>query len=120
MKTTAVKGKYYPKNKSKTPHTSCIYRSLWERRFMIYCDKSPHVHYWINEPFAIPYITNNKSRNYYPDFLVRLDDGRTKLIEIKPSYQKSWQQNRDKWYYAEEYCKKNHITFQVLTETELF
>ena len=87
---------------------------------MIYCDKSPHVEYWINEPFAIPYIHQDKPRNYYPDFLVRLDDGRTKLIEIKPSYQKSWQQNRDKWSYAKNYCKENNITFQVLTEKELF
>jgi hypothetical protein len=119
MKTNAVKGKYKPKNRNKTPHTSVVYRSLWERRFMRYCDLSPNILYWENEPFSIPY-QHDKQRNYYPDFLVTLADNTKLLIEIKPEYQTRWKKNKDKWKAAREYCKENDLIFKVLTENELF
>ena len=37
MKNVAVKGKYIPKNKAKfLSKRTPVYRSMWERRFMIY------------------------------------------------------------------------------------
>ena len=44
----AYKGKYKPKNRSKYKGdpTKIVYRSLWERRFMVYCDENPNVIKW--------------------------------------------------------------------------
>ena len=58
MKSTAVKGKYQPKNKQKfLGKRAPVYRSMWERRFMIYCDKSESIFEWDSESIHIPYIS---------------------------------------------------------------
>ena len=53
----AYKGKYKPKNRSKYKGdpTKIIYRSLWERRFMVYCDENPSIIKWASEEVVIPY-----------------------------------------------------------------
>ena len=50
-------GKYRPKNptKYKGDPTNVIYRSLWERKFMMYCDTNDKILEWGSEEFAIPY-----------------------------------------------------------------
>ena len=60
----SYKGKYqpsYPK-KYKGDPTNIVYRSLWERKFMVYCDKNENIIEWQSEEFCIPYrspIDNN-------------------------------------------------------------
>ena len=126
MKNTAIKGKYIPRNKSKFNKSSAVYRSMWERRFMIYCDRSDNVLEWNSESIHIPYVSPKDDRlhNYYPDFYVKYKDvnGNTveKIIEIKPQWQKKWSVNKAKWKAAKEYCKEHGYKFQVLTEKELF
>ena len=41
----AYRGKYYPSfpRKYKGDPTNIIYRSLWERKFMVYCDKNTKI-----------------------------------------------------------------------------
>ena len=53
----AYKGKYKPKYRSKYKGdpTKIIYRSLWERRFMVYCDENPNIIKWASEEVIIPY-----------------------------------------------------------------
>jgi len=101
-----------------------IFRSMWERKFMLYCDKTPEVLEWSSEEIAIPYKYKDKHRNYYPDFYIKYikedDSIEESIIEIKPHYQRLYGQNKAKWRSAEEYCKENNYTFQVLTEKELF
>ena len=127
MKNVAIKGKYHPKDKQKflgkrTP----IYRSMWERRFMIYCDKSNNIIEWDSESVHIPYISpkDNKWHNYYPDFHIKYNDKHDKtiiaIIEIKPHFQKKWDVNVAKWKACQEYCDNNNYEFKVLTEKELF
>ena len=127
FKNLAVKGKFTPTNTSKfLGKKDPIYRSLWERRFMLYCDRSAAIQFWDSESFYIPYMhpKENRMRNYYPDFYVdyidKYGNPRQKLIEIKPRYQMKWQVNRAKWAAAREYCDANGMEFQVLTERELF
>ena len=73
---------------------------------------------------SIPYEFEGKRRSYYPDFLIEMVDstGETvrRLIEIKPKHQKRWKQNKAKWSSAREYCDTAGMTFQVMTEDELF
>lgn len=127
MKSVAIKGKYTPKNKHKfLGGRAPIYRSMWERRFMIYCDKSESIFVWDSESIHIPYISPKDDRwhNYYPDFYIKYKDKTdriiTAIIEIKPYYQKRWDVNIAKWKACEKYCSENDYEFKVLTEKELF
>ena len=104
MKNVAIKGKYTPQNKEKfLSKRSPVYRSLWERRFMLYCDKSVNILEWDSESIHIPYISpkDNRWHNYYPDFYIKYMDKNnvevTALIEIKPYFQKKWDVNVAKW-----------------------
>jgi hypothetical protein len=125
MKRTNVMGKFVPKNKHKFDGRSCIYRSLWERKVMLYCDRSPSVVRWSSESIAIRYwdSDSDRYRSYYPDFVIEYIDKqcrvRKKIVEVKPYYQKRWRKNKDKWKAAEEWCKHYGYDFQVITEKEI-
>ena len=125
MKRVNVMGKYKPVNSYKFYGTTAIYRSLWERKFMIYCDRSDAVINWSSESIEIPYYdpTTHKWRTYYPDFFITYVDTnsnvRKKVVEIKPHFQKTWKINKAKWKAAQEWCKTNGYEFQVLTEKEI-
>jgi len=120
-----ILGKYTPVNQDKFLGTTAIYRSLWERKFMLYCDRSDAVIRWSSESIEIPYYdpTTHKWRTYYPDFWLRYltHDGRIeeKVVEVKPYFQKTWKINQAKWKAAREWCLKNNHKFQVLTEKEI-
>ena len=126
MKRSHFKGKFTPKNPEKYSGNvkQIIYRSSWERLFMVYCDKKTEIWNWSSEEVKISYIHDNKNRTYYPDFWVDMidkDGNRVqKLIEIKPHYQRTMKVNKAKWSAAEEYCQENNMEFLVMTEKELF
>lgn len=91
----AYRGKYqpsYPK-KYKGDPTNVVYRSLWERRFMNYCDNNENVLEWGSEEIALPYRSplDNKIHRYFPDFYIKIreSDGSIQkyIIEIKPQKQ---------------------------------
>ena len=70
-----------------------IYRSLWERKFMVYCDTSDAIVEWGSEEIIIPYLSpwDGRFHRYFPDFYikVRQADGSLKkmIIEVKPKKQ---------------------------------
>lgn len=140
------KGKFQPKNPNKyigNP-TNIIYRSLWERRFMVFCDMKDTVLEWGSEEVIVPYKSpiDNRMHRYFTDFLVktRNKDGiiETRLIEIKPKKQcspptkpqrktkryleeiKTWVINESKWKAAKEYAENRGWIFQIITEDTLF
>jgi hypothetical protein len=124
MKTTAIQGRFCPANPHKyTGNVKKItYRSLWERRFMLYCDRSDQIVSWSSEELHIPYVSPKDDRwhNYYPDFLVEARDGRTIMVEIKPQFQWKWDINKAKWESARQLCKTNGWQFMVLGKKELY
>ena len=126
MKRSQFKGKFIPKNPNKYKGNvkQIVYRSSWERLFMTYCDKHPNILNWSSEEVKIPYFFENKSRTYYPDFLITMIDNNDevvdKLVEIKPHYQRNWKINKVKWKSAKEVCDKLDMEFVVLTEKEIF
>ena len=79
----SYKGVFKPSNprKYKGDHTNIIYRSLWERKFMVYCDLNENIMEWASEEFFIPYLdpTTNRVRRYFPDFFVKYQDKNGKL-----------------------------------------
>tara|TARA_B100000427_G_scaffold152710_1_gene127240 strand:- start:2876 stop:3262 length:387 start_codon:yes stop_codon:yes gene_type:complete len=88
----AYKGKYQPSHprKYKGDPTNIIFRSLWERKFMVYCDKNSNILEWNSEEIAIPYISpvDGKPHRYFPDFYMKVKEtnGQIKryVIEVKP------------------------------------
>ena len=85
-------GKYKPKNykKYKGDPTKIYYRSLWERRFMDYCDRNPKIIEWGSEEIVIPYISpvDKKPHRYFPDFYIKMVNAAGQnvrhIIEVKP------------------------------------
>jgi len=138
-------GRYIPSNtkKYKGNPTTIYYRSLWERKFMVYCDKNPRVLEWGSEELIIPYRlpTDGKIHRYFPDFYVKVKraDGKLRkmIIEVKPkkytvepkipkrktkSFVKEvyeWGKNTAKWKAAREYCRDRNMDFVILTEDHL-
>ena len=71
----AYSGKFKPVNyrKYKGDPTKIIWRSLWERKFMTYCDANPSIIEWGSEEIVIPYISpvDGKVHRYFPDFYIK-------------------------------------------------
>lgn len=134
-----AQGKYEIQNTAKYVGNGIPrYRSGWELSFMRFCDNNDHILQWASESIAIPYrnpITGKMSQ-YIPDFLVtyRTKDNtmRAELIEIKPKKQsvvESKMSSRDravvavnyaKWDQATKWCKRNGLSFRVITELDMF
>ena len=141
----SYKGRYNPVNpkKYKGNPQNIIYRSLWERKFMVYCDTNDKVLEWGSEEIIIPYISpwDGKVHRYFPDFYIKVkqSSGNIKkfIIEVKPKKQtrppkpverktKRWIKevrtfgiNEAKWKHATKWCKDNDMEFKILTEEEL-
>ena len=141
----SYKGKYYPSfpRKYKGDPTNIIYRSLWERKFMVYCDKNQNILEWASEEIAIPYRSpiDNRVHRYFPDFYMKVKETNGKIknyvIEAKPAKQTKppakpkrqtkgyireayeYARNQAKWKMAKEYCADRQWEFKVVTEKEL-
>jgi hypothetical protein len=143
MKT--YKGKFSPKNpkKYKGDPTNIIFRSLWERKLMVYLDENKAVVQWSSEEIAIPYRSplDNRIHRYFPDFYVKAVDAegnlKEMLLEVKPKKETkeptkkkrvtkqyitevtTWGKNQAKWKAAEDYCSDRGWEFKLITEKEL-
>ena len=132
-------GEFIPTNPQKLiGHARPFARLSWELTVMTLLDKHPSVIQWASESISIPYVNplTGKRTVYIPDFLVMFKDKnnkqRVELIEVKPSKEaiaenaKSKKDksalilNTAKWSAALMWCKKNGVTFRVLTEKDLY
>ena len=143
--TKTYKGKFRVDNpgKYKGDISNIVYRSLWELRFMKWCDKNQSVEEWGSETVIVPYISpiDRKAHRYFVDFYVKVRNKngalQKYLIEIKPerftkppaipkkktkrSIDEVFQYsvNDAKWKAAFEFCKDRNMTFMILTEKDL-
>ena len=141
----SYKGKYKPKHtrKYKGNPTNIIYRSLWELKFMKYCDCNSNILEWCSEEIVLPYRSpiDNRIHRYFPDFYIKVkeNNGKVKkmIIEIKPKKQcvepvpqkrktkgyifevYEYAKNQAKWKAAKNYCLDRGYEFKVITEDEL-
>jgi hypothetical protein len=123
--------------------TNIIYRSLWEKRLMVWLDKNDNVLSWGSEEVIIPYKSpvDGRIHRYFPDFIVktrtRTGQIQTKIIEVKPKKQThppavkkritkayitevaTWGINEAKWNAAKEYCLDRGWEFVIMTEDHL-
>jgi hypothetical protein len=142
----SYKGKYQPAfpKKYKGDPQNIVYRSLWERTFMKYCDTNENILEWFSEEIAVPYRSpiDNKIHRYFPDFYIKVKESngsiKKYIIEIKPKKQTvepipqkrktkgyiyevyEYAKNQAKWKAAEEWCADRGYEFKVLTEDNLF
>ena len=141
----AYSGFYKPKNtkKYRGNPTQIVYRSLWERKYMIYCDSTPSILEWGSEEVIIPYRSpiDKRVHRYYPDFYIKVREKSGKIskyiVEIKPKKQTkppygkdkrtaaykrealTFAKNRAKWDAAEDFCEDRQMKFLILTEDHL-
>ena len=140
-----MKGKFIPINpkKYKGDPTNIIYRSSWERRCMIYFDRTPNIVEWQSEEFFIPYKSpvDGKIHRYFPDFKIKVMNKHKNIdsiiVEVKPFKQTqppiiqtrktkryltevtTFLKNEAKWKAALNFCKDRKWKFQIITEKEL-
>ena len=145
MYTKTYKGRFRVLNpaKYKGDITTVIYRSLWELRFMKWCDQSPSIIEWGSETVIIPYVSpvDKKVHRYFVDFYIKVKSKNNTtekfLIEIKPEkFTKppeipkkrtkrfidevfQYGVNEAKWKAAFEFCTDRNMKFIVLTEKDL-
>lgn len=146
MATKYKQGFFKPKfpEKYKGDPTNIVYRSMWEKRVMEYCDNNLSVIKWSSEEVIIPYVSpvDNRKHRYFVDFYVEARDAqgniKTMLLEVKPKVQTqepkkkarrtkqyinevmTWGVNQAKWKAAQEYCLDRGWEFKLVTEAELF
>lgn len=98
------------------------YRSGWELQYMQFLDLDPNVLEWSYETSSIEYVSNKstgRTRKYIPDFHVKYVDGKREIIEIKPKRKLSGLLVQKKIAAAVQWCDAHHMTFRIITETEL-
>ena len=140
----AYSGLYKPINpkKYRGNPTRIVYRSLWERKFMVYCDNTPAILEWGSETVIIPcHSPDGKVRRYYPDFYIKVLEKSKRMskyiVEIKPKKQTkppydkdkrtaayrraalTYAKNRAKWNAAQDFCEDRQMKFLILTEDHL-
>jgi hypothetical protein len=145
MYTNTYKGKFRVKNSSKYKGdlNNIVYRSLWELRFMKWCDSNDSILEWGSETICIPYISpvDKRVHRYFVDFYIKVKDKtgliQKYLIEIKPErFTKpppipkrktkhfidevfQYGVNQAKWKAAFDFCEDRKIKFIILTEKDL-
>lgn len=138
-------GFFKPKNSEKYigDINNIIYRSYYELKFLRWCDSNPNILQYASEEIIIPYfdISTGKVKRYFPDFYVIMKEKNNEIkkyiIEIKPYRQtqppkkgkkssknylyeaKQYERNQCKWEAAKEFCRKNNLSFKLITEKEL-
>ena len=145
----SYKGRFKPKNyqKYKGDPTNVIYRSLLERKFMVYCDTNSSILEWSSEEIVVPYKSpiDNRWHRYFVDFYIKYKTNtgeiKSALIEIKPHIQTqppkrkdtptgkptrrflnevaTWGVNQAKWKAANEFCEDRKWEFKIITDKDL-
>lgn len=139
----AVK-KFKPKNPNKwVEPNNIILRSSWELKFAKWADNNPAVIRVCSEEIVVPYLSpvDGKMHRYFTDFAMIIERNgvhQKYLIEIKPEAQTLppkrgkrttnkyvesialYAVNQSKWAAAEEFCRRNNMKFQILTEKHLY
>ena len=63
-----------------------VYDSTWEKPVADICEKDESIQAWAKNDhlgFKVRYLWNGSSRNFVPDYLIRLKNGQTLVLEVK-------------------------------------
>jgi type III restriction enzyme len=73
-----------PTERSQISHV--VYDSTWEKPVADICEKDESIQAWAKNDhlgFKVRYLWNGSSRNFVPDYLIRLKNGQTLVLEVK-------------------------------------
>ena len=91
---------------TKKSHISHVVEdSSWEASEAFRLERNKHVLSWAKNDhlgFVTPYIFDGTIKNYYPDFLIKLDNGMMLVLEVKGI---DSQQNKTKRKYLDEWIR---------------
>jgi type III restriction enzyme len=85
-----------PTEKSQISHA--VYDSVWEKAVADICQKDPRIFAWAKNDhlnFKIRYMYRGSSRDFVPDYLMRLGNGKTLVLEVKGVDSQQNQAKRD-------------------------
>lgn len=95
-----------PCEHTKKSHISqIVVDSTWEMSEAFELDRNPEVIAWAKNDhlgFVINYVYRGVIHKYYPDFLIKLSNGKTMILEVKG---KDDQQNKTKREYLDEWIR---------------
>ncbi|NDB59521.1 head completion protein [bacterium] len=139
--TKSYKGIFKPKHPKKYvgDPNRIVYRSLLERRMMVYLDNNEHVEFWASEELPIIYRSpvDYRIHRYFPDFIFKLKSGQKFMVEVKPYKQcfppkkpkkqtkyflrehLEYLKNQAKWEAAKIYCNEHDLQFKIFTEKDI-
>ena len=63
-----------------------VYDSVWEKAVADICEKEDRITAWAKNDhlgFQVRYLYRGSSRNFVPDYLIRFDNGKTLVLEVK-------------------------------------
>lgn len=113
-------------------HDNIIYRSSYEKKFILWLEGNKNVRHWGSECMKIPYMmTDGKMHSYYPDYFVELNNGECWVVEVKPYNQtqkpvnencwaaKEYTKNICKWRATKEFCDNKGFKFKIFTERSI-
>lgn len=99
------------------------FESSLERDYSIILEFDHKVRNYLEQPIVIEYLSNEKKRRYTPDFFVREIDSKYsgKIVEVKytEELEKKKEVLEPKFTAAKEFCKKNNLEFEIISEEEI-
>ncbi len=95
-----------PRERTQRSHVNvCVFDSSWEATEAMHLDINPVVSAWVKNDhlgFEITYVFNGVVKKYRPDFLIRLTNGVTLVLEVKGQ---DTQDNRTKRQFLDEWVR---------------
>ena len=73
-----------PTTRSQISHV--VYDSAWEKVVADICEKEPEITAWAKNDhldFVVRYLWRGSSRNFLPDYLLRMANGKVLVLEVK-------------------------------------
>ncbi|MCM3410213.1 TnsA endonuclease N-terminal domain-containing protein [Metabacillus litoralis] len=95
------------------------WESTLERDFIKLLDFDPTVISFQSQPIRIDYLFQGKERKYYPDFLVKKNDYKNYIYEVKALNKTNEERNIVKFQVGRRYCLENNMKYVIVTEKDI-
>ncbi len=103
---------------------SIPYESTLERDFLLYYTLREDVLDIVAQPIQIPFMKNNRTYFYTPDFFISFTKNsgcKPIIVEVKPKTEwvQNWHDWKEKWKAMLHYCKNNGYVFHIYDESRI-
>lgn len=95
---------------SKKANKTFFFRSSYEERMMCCLEKDKTVVLYCHEPF---YIKLDTGKRYLPDFIIHYANGQKIILELKNSWNRTFETTIEKRKAAEAYCQERDWKYEM-------